>query len=133
VTADEKYKKLKNGNVVKYVYYGCTRSRDLHCKCGYIREEELVKQMVKIVEDLDINEIGLKKQFQEEVERYNKFQSMVLKMNGKEKEIDKQKEFDVKTFARYVLKEGSIDEKRELLASLKSKLVLQKKVLSLKK
>jgi len=133
VTADEKYKKLKNGNVVKYVYYGCTRSRDLHCKCGYIREEELVKQMVKIVEDLDINEIGLKKQFQEEVERYNKFQSMVLKMNGKEKEMDKQKEFDVKTFARYVLKEGSIDEKRELLASLKSKLVLQKKVLSLKK
>ncbi|MFH1182737.1 MAG: zinc ribbon domain-containing protein [Candidatus Moraniibacteriota bacterium] len=133
VTADEKYKKLKNGNVVKYVYYGCTRSRDLHCKCGYIREEELVKQMVKIVEDLDINEIGLKKQFQEEVEKYNKFQSMVLKMNGKENEVDKQKEFDVKTYAKYVLKEGSMEEKRELLASLKSKLVLQKKVLSLKK
>lgn len=133
VTADEKYKKLKNGNVVKYVYYGCTRSRDLHCKCGYIREEELVKQMVKIVEDLDINEIGLKKQFQEEVDRYNKFQSMVLRMEGKEKEIDKQKEFDIKTYARYVLKEGSMEEKRELMASLKSKLALSKKVLSLKK
>lgn len=133
VTADEKYKKLKNGNVVKYVYYGCTRSRDLHCKCGYIREEELIKQMVKIVENLDINEIGLKKQFQEEVDRYNKFQSMVLRMEGKGKEIDKQKEFDIKTYARYVLKEGSMEEKRELLASLKSKLVLSKKVLSLKK
>jgi predicted metal-binding protein len=133
VTADEKYKKLKNGNVVKYVYYGCTRSRDLHCKCGYIREEELIKQMIKIIENLNINEISLKKQFQEEVDRYNKFQSMVLRMNGRENEIDNKKEFDIKTYARYVLKEGGIEEKRELLASLKSKLVLNKKVLSLKK
>jgi len=133
ITAEEKYKKLKNGNVVKYIYYGCTRSRDLDCKCGYIREEDLVKQMIKVVGELDINEIGVKKQFQEEVDKYNKFQSMVLNMDEKEKEIDKQKKFDIKTYARYVLKEGSIEEKRELLTSLKSKLILQKKILSLKK
>jgi len=119
--------------VAKYIYYSCTRSRDRDCKCGYIREEDLVKQMIKIINDLDINEIELKKQFQEEVEKFNKFQSMVLQMNGKGKEIDKQKEFDIKTYAKYVLKEGSIDEKRELMASLKSRLVLAKRVLSLKK
>lgn len=131
ITADEKYKKLKNGSVNKYVYYGCTRSRDLKCKCGYVREEELISQLIKIIDAVDVNEIGLKKQFQEEVERYNKFQRTVLRMNGKENEIDNQKEFDIKTYAKYVLKEGSITEKRELLASLKSKLIFNKGKLTL--
>lgn len=134
ITADEKYKKLKNGNTASYVYYGCTRSRDLSCKLGYIREEELILKMLRIIDQIDINEIGLKKQFEEEVERYNRFQNTVLKMNNKENEIDKKKEFDIKTYAKYVLKEGKINEKRELLASLKSRLVLNKdKKLTLKK
>ena len=134
ITADEKYKKLKNGNTVSYIYYGCTRSRDLHCKLGYIREEELVLKMLKIIDQININEIGLKKQFEEEVERYNRFQNTVLKMNGKESEVNGKKEFDIKTYAKYILKEGKMIEKRELLASLKSRLVLNKdKKLTLKK
>jgi DNA invertase Pin-like site-specific DNA recombinase len=134
ITADEKYKKLKNGSTVSYIYYGCTRSRDLHCKLGYVREEELILQMLKIIDQIDINEIGLKKQFEEEVARYNKFQNSVLKIHGKENEIDKEQEFDIRTYAKYVLREGKINEKRELLTSLKSRLVLNKdKKLTLKK
>lgn len=126
ITADEKYKKLKNGNTASYIYYGCTRSRDLTCKLGYIREEKLIQQMLRVIDEIDINEIGLKKQFEEEVARYNKFQNTVLKMNGNENNIDKEQEFDIKTYAKYILKEGKINEKRELLASLKSRLVLNK-------
>lgn len=133
VTAEEKYKKLRNGSVRKYIYYGCTRSRDLHCKCGYLREEELVSQLIRIIDELDVNEIGLKKQFQDEVDRYNRFQKTVLNMNGNEKEINKDQEFNIKTYARYVLKEGSIIEKRELLSCLKSKLIMKNKELSLTK
>jgi len=134
ITADEKYKKLKNGNTASYTYYGCTRSRDLSCKLGYVREEDLILKMLRIIDQIDINEIGLKKQFEEEVARYNKFQNTVLKINGKKNEIDKSQEFDIKTYMKYVLKDGTIPEKRELLASLKSKLVLNKnKKLTLKK
>ena len=134
ITADEKYKKLKNGSTASYTYYGCTRSRDLSCKLGYIREEDLIKKMLQIIDKIDINEIGLKKQFEDEVARYNKFQSTVLKMNGRESEINKKQDFDIKTYAKYVLKDGTIQEKRELLASLKSRLVLNKdKKLTLKK
>lgn len=134
ITADEKYKKLKNGSTASYIYYGCTRSRDLSCKLGYIREEELILKMLRIIDQIDINEIGLKKQFEEEIARYNKFQSTVLKMSDKKTEIDQRQKFDIKTYAKYVLKDGTIPEKRELLASLKSKLVLNKdKKLTLKK
>ena len=133
VTAEEKYKKQKNGNVHVYVYYGCTRSKDHNCKGGYLREEELISQLASIIDQVDINEIGLQKQFQEEVERYNKFQKMVLKMNGKENEIDKLQEFDIRMYAKYILKEGSLIEKREMMASLKSKLVMKNKQLILEK
>ncbi|MFC1622676.1 recombinase family protein, partial [Patescibacteria group bacterium] len=51
ITADEKFKKLNDGSVRRYVYYGCTRSRDLNCKGGYLREEELVKQLSKILDE----------------------------------------------------------------------------------
>jgi len=37
------------------------------------------------------------------------------------------------TYAKYILKEGSSIEKRELLACMKSKLILTQKVLTLNK
>lgn len=133
ITATEKYKKLKNGGINKHVYYGCTRARDRDCKGGYMREEEIISQMIKIVDKLDMNEIGLKKQFEEEVKRYNNFQRTVLNMNGKEKEVPKSQQFDIRTYAKYILKEGTITEKRELLASLKSRLVFCNKKVTLEK
>jgi len=35
VCADEKFKKLKDGSVNRHIYYGCSRSKDKNCKCGY--------------------------------------------------------------------------------------------------
>jgi hypothetical protein len=133
MTADEKYKKLKNGNTVKYIYYGCTRSRDHHCKAGYIREEELISQLARIIDQLDINEIGVKKQFEEELERYGKFRQIVLQMNGDQTGIPKEKEIDLRTYAKYILKQGNITEKREILTCTKSRLIFKDKKLILEK
>ncbi len=133
ITATEKYKKLKNGGTNVHVYYGCTRARDLNCKAGYTKESDLIAYLVKLVDKLDIDEIGLKKQFEEEIERYNKFQKTVLMMHGKEKDAKFQKNFDIRSYAKYVLKEGKITEKRELLASLKSRLIYANKKLTLAK
>jgi len=74
VTADEKFKEQKNGNTHRYVYYGCTRSRDKNCKCGYIREEDFIEQLVKIIEKLDLSEMHMRQKFEDEVARINKFQ-----------------------------------------------------------
>jgi hypothetical protein len=109
------------------------RSRDHNCKNGYLREEELVSQLAGIIDQLDINEIGLKKQFQEEVERYNKFQRMVFKVNEQKNTMNKMREFDIRMYAKYILKEGSLIEKREMMASLKSKLSMTDKKIILEK
>jgi len=129
ISADEKFKKLSDGSVKRYVYYGCTRSRDLNCKCGYIREEELIKQLSEILDKVDIDELGIKKQFEQEVGRYYKFSRNVLKID--DKKTKRQKEIDMRSYAKYLLKEGSLLEKRELLSNLQSKLVMKNKKITL--
>jgi len=131
ITAEEKFKKQKNGNVHHYVYYGCTRSRDLHCKGGYIREEELINQLIAILDKLNVNELGVRDKFERELERYNRFRRFVLG-TGKDENLPEEK-VDVKTYAKYLLKEGTIVEKRELLGCLKSKLVIKNKIVCLEK
>lgn len=129
ITAQEKFKKLKDGTTAKYIYYGCTRSKDLHCKNGYIREEELIKELLKIIDQVEIDKLGMSFKLEAEVERYNKFQGSVLGTTPN-KDVPVKK-IDVRTYAKYLLQEGSITEKRELLALLQSKLIYKDKKISL--
>jgi len=130
ITAEEKFKTLKDGTTVRYVYYGCTRSKDLHCKNPHIREEELIKQFLRIIDKVNLDELGMREKIEKEIERYHKFQSKVLGLTSKKKE---QKEIDIRNYAKYILKDGSIMEKRELLACFKSRLFIKDKIIHLEK
>ena len=129
VTADEKFKKLKDGTTARYVYYGCTRFRDKDCPCGYIREEELIDQLSSLLETISLNEIGMKDKIKAEIEAHTEFQESVLGKTVKEK--IKIKEVDIRNFAKHILRKRSIQEKRELLSNLRSKLILKDKQISL--
>lgn len=122
--ASEKFKSLKNGTVHRYIYYGCTRGLDKACKAGYIKEEEILQQLIEIVDALDMNELGIRHKFKDEVARYGKFRKMVL---GKDKESTDglNNDADLRTYVKYLLSEGTILEKRDVLANLKSKLIFQ--------
>ncbi|NQU99558.1 MAG: recombinase family protein [Parcubacteria group bacterium] len=124
ITADEKFKKLKDGSTKKYIYYGCTRSKNLYCKCGYIREEELINQFIKIINKVNINELGIRNKLEQEVDRYHNFQTNVLGIKTKK---STSKEADIKSYAKYILLKGNILEKRDLLTCIKSQLVLANK------
>ena len=127
ISAAEKWKKHKNGNVHRYVYYGCTRNKDKHCKCGYIEEKELIKQFESILDKIDLNEISIKEKIKTEVERFKKFQKVLLDM----KETIEINDIDIRAYAKYILREGTDPEKRELLGCLKSKISLKNKKIEL--
>ena len=129
ISADEKFKKLKDGTVNRYVYYGCTKFRDKFCKCGYIREDLLIEQLEKVFDKVSLDEIGMKERIKEELEKHAKFQHQILGKTTKEKY--RVKDIDIRNYAKYILRERSIWEKRELLSHLRSKLVLKDKQLSL--
>jgi DNA invertase Pin-like site-specific DNA recombinase len=129
ISADEKFKKLKNGGVARYVYYGCTKARGVDCKCGYTEEKEVIKQFNELIEKINLNEIEVKEKIKADVEKFSKLQKFLL---GTKEKIDILS-IDVRGYAKYVLKEGSDIEKRELLSCLKSKILLNNKVISLGK
>lgn len=103
ITADEKFKKQKNGNIHRHVYYGCTKRRDPNCKCGYINEVDLIKQFEDLVNEIDIDEIGVKEKIKLEVERFKKFQQSVLGIKAKVEVAD----LDIRNYAKYLLREGA--------------------------
>lgn len=128
ITADEKFKKLKDGTTNRYVYYGCTKFNDKNCSCGYIREEELIEQLANILDVVSLNEIGMKDRIRSEIESHNEFQESVL---GQKTQKIKVREVDIRNYAKHILRKRPIYEKRELLCNLRSKLVLRDKQIQL--
>jgi len=128
ISAEEKWRQLKDGGVNRHIYYSCSRSRDRFCKNKYITEEELIKELLKIVDQLNINELGMRQKLEEEMKRFNIFQSSVL---GNKEKIKENSEADIKNYAKYVLKHGSTTEKRELMGHLRSRIIYKDKNLSL--
>jgi site-specific DNA recombinase len=128
ITADEKFKHLKNGTVNRHVYYKCTRIRDHDCLCGFINEEDLVLQLQDLMDDLEIQTVPLKEKITAEVQRFKKFEQMLL---GTKTPVSV-KDIDIRNYAKFILIEGSMDEKRELLRCLKSQIILINKKVSLR-
>ncbi len=128
ITADEKFKHQKNGNVHRYVYYKCTRIRDSNCPCGFINEEDLIAQLQDLMDDLEIQTVPMKEQITNEVKRFKKFEQMLL---GTKTPIAI-KDIDIRNYAKFILQEGTTEEKREFLRCLKSGIVLESKRISLK-
>jgi hypothetical protein len=124
ITADEKFKKLKDGSTRRYVYYGCTKYNDKNCSGGYIREEELIEQLITLFDTISFNEIGMKDEIKQALEAHNEFQEDVL---GKETKKIKVKEVDIRNYAKFILKKKPMNKKRELLDHLKSTLMLKEK------
>jgi hypothetical protein len=127
ITAEEKFKKLKDGNVNRHVYYGCSKSKDRFCKCGYINETELIQQFEKLIDQINISEIGMRDKIKSEVERIKRFNQSVLNI----KQQIQIKSVDIRDYAKFILKDGSVEEKRELLTCFKSKILLKNKIISL--
>ena len=123
ISATEKFKKLKNGDHNRHVYYGCTKAKDKNCKCGYINEVDLIKQLQKLINKIDIKKTPMENKIKSEIRRFKKFQSLVT---GQNDNINI-KDVDIKNYAKFLLKEGSDEEKRELLNCLNGEILLENK------
>jgi hypothetical protein len=94
----------------------------------YIREEDLITELLKILDKVDINELGMRQKLEDEIARFNIFQRSVL---GSTDKVKNREDMDIRNYAKYILKEGAVSEKRELLGNLRSRIVYKDKQLSL--
>lgn len=69
---------------------------------------------------VNINELGMRQKLEDEIRRFNKLQKIV---NGKSgNSLVEEDDVNIRQYAKYLLKEGSTSDKRELLANLRSRL-----------
>lgn len=124
VTATEKFKKLKKeGTVRRYVYYHCTNKGHQPCRQPFIREEELIDQLIHLFDNIQIDETRVQEKLYEEIKRFAYFQQSVMKH-----ELDKRDDIntiDLKNYAKYILKHGKKEEKRYLLSLFQTPLILK--------
>lgn len=121
ITADEKFKKIQNGGVNRYVYYRCTKAKDRNCKNTAINEAELIESLLKMLDSLDIDKVKLTTKLNLEIQKFKKLQAMFL---GK-KRTEKIETIDLRDYAKFVLKDGSVLEQRSVLECISSELVLK--------
>ncbi len=127
ITAQEKQKGLAGGGINFYVYYSCCKSKDRACKNPYIREDRLIEQLLALLEQVSIDEIGARHLIEKEVARYNKLR---VAMRDKSEKV-KADEMDTRRYAKYLLENGSLPEKRELLGHLKGRIILKDRKIAL--
>ena len=121
ITADEKFKKIQNGGVNRYVYYRCTKAKDRNCKNTSINEAELIESLLKMLDSLDIYKVKLTTKLNLEIQKFKKLQAMFL---GK-KRTEKIETIDLRDYAKFVLRDGSILEQRSVLECISSELILK--------
>ncbi|HRH23136.1 MAG TPA: recombinase family protein [Candidatus Magasanikbacteria bacterium] len=130
ITADEKFKYQQNGNVHRYVYYVCTRNKDQNCRGVSMNEKEIIKQLSEMIDNVSLDRLGIKQKLESEIDRYSQFRYAVLGLE--EEELEKKKNVDMKKYAKYILENGALDEKRKLMQAIKNKLTIVDRKIALK-
>ena len=70
----------------------------------------------------------MRQKLEDEIARFNIFQRSVL---GSKDKVKNREDMDIRNYAKYILKEGSTTEKRELLGNLRSRIMYKDKILTL--
>lgn len=78
----------------------------------------------EIIDKLKVDELGINKTIEEEIQRYNSFRRNVL---GISKDDNHNDIIDMKTYAKFILRDGNIEQKKQLTGCIKSKFKIKNK------
>jgi len=123
ITAEEKFKKLLDGKFSHHIYYHCTRSLDNGCG-SYINEGELEEKLISFIENLDLNKIEISQSLRASFGEYKKVTSNIFAQQNIDFNND---DINLKSYARYIFKEGTSRQKAEFIRGLGIPLYLYNK------
>ena len=88
----------------------------------------MTEQFLKLIDKIDFNETGVQMKFEDELKRRTKFNRGVL---GIQNPSLKHEEIDLRTYAKYILREGTNKEKQELTGCFKSQITMMNGVIKI--
>ena len=120
ITAQEKLKKLKNGEYNRHVYYNCNRNINPNCTEKYINETNLQILLLEFVEN-NHDKIVINDKLRAKIERHYSVTQTLFKHYGIEQTLTK----PLIEYSRYVLSKGSEAEKTAFAKGVVTKLAIK--------
>jgi len=126
ITAEEKIKIQKNGNIHHYTYYHCTKRKNKNCTQNSIEEKDLRRQIIEILNKIEIPQsfyLWAMKQLQLETKKETNDRNKILS-NQQKAYNDCVKEIDglISMRAKGELDEENYKRKMEFLSKEKARL-----------
>lgn len=126
ITAQDKFKTLKSGDIKRFVYYNCTRRKDPNCKEKYINEDNLCVLLQEFIE-ANYKIIKFTDKLKAKVEKHYYVTRTLLNHYKIEQTLD----VPLVEYSRYVLTSGTESEKTILAAGIITKLKIRNGILLL--
>lgn len=129
IIGEVRWRKRKVGEPIKHIYYHCAPYMD-RCPEPYISEEKLIRQILRYINFMNMahpNEIHLKGKLEKSIQHFQTIREEVLyKQDINPNCIP----LDTVEFAAYILRSGSIEEKRGLVLALDRQLYIKNQFIS---
>jgi hypothetical protein len=119
-TAQEKFKKLKNGEYNRHVYYSCTRRIDPNCQEKYINEKDLCILLQAFVEQHH-KDIKISEKLKIKVEKHYQVTKNLLEYY----KLDQKLDIPFIEYSRYILTKGTETERISFAAGIETKVQIK--------
>lgn len=116
ITAEEKFKRLKNGEFNQHIYYRCTKKIDRSCPEKYINEKDLRPLLKEFIEK-NHKKIDITDKLRARIEKHTAVTYSLLTHYKVEIEMSP----PIIEYSRYVLDKGTFNEMLGLAEGIKTK------------
>lgn len=144
MTAEIKYRRTRANIVNSHIYYHCNRIKKYDCKEPYITEEELIKQLIGHLPEINLNTQYLMSEFETEVKRLQHLKAAVIDKftprleltqhnTGAEdtNQVSSSQTEVIREYLLHVLQYGTPEERLKILSGVKTKFSLSERKLTL--
>lgn len=125
ITAEEKFKALKDGSLNRHVYYRCTKSAKMpDCPERYLNEKKLIEQLIDFI---SVNSCSIKitQELKRKCTDHMDMVETILESRGiKEDTLDSLNEY-----SRFILTKGTYKQQSELVEGIRNKFVIRNRQL----
>ncbi len=130
VIGEEKYRKRKVGEPRHHIYYHCTKQINYECPEPYVKEDELIKAILRYINFMEMahpQTLKMSEKLKRGMQSYKEIRDTILL----QQDINPDKKPLMFTeYAKHALKNGSVLEKREVVQTLGRQLYLHDKAIS---
>lgn len=127
ITGEEKWRKRKFGQPRRHVYYHCGRVKNPDCTEPFLTEKELAISLVQYVNFMAINHPQTIKISSNIIRKVESFKSIREQALLEENIRPDNQLLPVKDYAKYVLQNGSTEDKREIITIFEKQLYIHNK------